>query len=66
LTAAKEIEARLRIYPQFGDPIIDLTHELGQIWIGTIGPLVVRYAIYEDRRLVMVVTPIMPLPNSGL
>ena len=66
LQAAKEMARRLEMYPQFGEPILDLTHESGQIWIGVVGPLVVRYAVYEDRRLVLVVVPIMPLPNSGL
>lgn len=65
LDAAKEIAARLRIYPQFGDPLLDLTHETGKIWIATVWPLVVRYAIYEDLRLVMVATPIMELPKPG-
>ncbi len=65
LDAAREIDSRLRVYPQFGEPILDLTHESGKLWIGTIGPLVVRYAIYEDLRLVMVATPIMPLPEPG-
>ncbi len=45
---------------------MDLPHSSGQIWHGTIGPLVVRYAIYEDRRLVMVGEPLKPLPNSGI
>jgi len=63
LEAAKEIAMRLRLYPQFGEPIIDLTHEAARIWIGTVGPLVVRYAIYEDRRLVMVATPITTIPK---
>lgn len=65
LEAAKEIAARLRIYPQFGDPLLDLTHETGKVWIATVGPLVVRYAIYEDLRLVIVATPIRELPKAG-
>ncbi len=64
--AAQQIATRLQIYPQFGEPIMDLPHTKGQIWIGTIGPLVVRYAVYEDRRLVMGGSPLMPLPNTGI
>lgn len=66
LQAAKEIAELLQVYPQFGEPLMDLPHSSGQIWHGTIGPLVVRYAIYEDRRLVMVGEPLKPLPNSGI
>ena len=45
LDAVKEIDRLLRLYPQFGDPLTDLKHEVGQSWVGTIQPLVVRYAI---------------------
>jgi hypothetical protein len=66
LDALRELDRRLHLYPQFGEPLIDLTHEPGQLWVGTIQPLVVRYAIYDDRRLVLVVHPILSLPGSGL
>ena len=66
LDAAKEMDRRLRIYPQFGQPLKDLTLESGQVWIGVVAPLVVRYALYEDRRIVMVAAPTMPLPHLGL
>lgn len=65
LQAAKDMDARLKTYPQFGEPIIDL-HDSGKIWVGVVGPLVVRYAIHEERRLVMVAVPIVTLPNSGV
>ncbi len=64
--AVKEIDRLLRLYPQFGDPLADLAHEVGQSWIGTIHPLVVRYAVYEERRLAIVAVPLLPLPGSGL
>jgi hypothetical protein len=64
LEAAREIASRLRIYPQFGEPLLDLTYQRGTMWISTIGPLVVRYAIYEDRRVVVVATPIMDARGS--
>jgi hypothetical protein len=64
--AAKEIDRRLQIYPQYGDPLIDLSLAPGQIRSFTIPPLVVRYALYDDLRLVIVATPIATLPRSGL
>ncbi|HEY7155040.1 MAG TPA: hypothetical protein VH575_13845, partial [Gemmataceae bacterium] len=33
--AVKEINRRLHVYPEFGDPLIDLSLESGQIRIGT-------------------------------
>ena len=66
LASVKEFDRRLRIYPQFGEPLLDLTHEPGQVRVGAVPPLVVRYALYEDRRLVTVAAPLMPLPRSGL
>jgi hypothetical protein len=66
LEAIKEIDHRLHVFPQFGDPLMDLTHECGQVWIGTVKDLVVRYAIYEEIRLVVVAVPFQTLPRSGL
>jgi hypothetical protein len=66
LAAVKEIDRRLRVYPQFGEPLVELTHEPGQVWVGAVGPLVVRYALYEERRLVMVAVPLAPMPGLGL
>src|SRR5947209_7992755 len=63
--AAREIDSRLRIYPQFGEPLIDLTQERGQIYVGIVAPLVVRYVIYEDLRQVMVANPIRELRRSA-
>jgi hypothetical protein len=57
--ALKEFHRRLCIYPQFGDPILDLVSERGQIYNGIIRPLALRYGVYEDRRLVVVIA----LPN---
>lgn len=65
LSAVKEIDQRLRLYPQFGQPLCDLKLEPAQIWIGVVPPLVVRYVLDTDRRLVMVTTPILALPQSG-
>jgi hypothetical protein len=66
LAAASEIDRRLHIYPQFGQPLLDLSFVPGQLRIGVIPPLVVRYAIHEEQRLVIVATPLTLLPHSGL
>ena len=51
-TALKEFDRLLRLYPQFGDPQIDLTVGGGQIRLGIIRPLSMRYGINEDMRIV--------------
>lgn len=63
--ALKEFDRLLRLYPQFGDPLIDLTTVPGVIRIGTVPPLVMRYGLYEERRLVLVVALPELLPMSG-
>jgi hypothetical protein len=62
--AARTIDYRLRIYPQSGQPIRYLWFEDGQEWIGVVAPLVVRYLIYESRRLVFVVRPMQTLRGA--
>jgi hypothetical protein len=64
--AARDIDYRLHVFPQFGDPLIDLSLSPGQLRMFTIAPLVVKYALYEDLRLVLVTIPIATLPRSGL
>jgi len=66
LAAVKEIDNRLHIFPQFGQPLRDLRLENAQLWIGTVPPLVVQYVLDEHKHLVMVVVPLLPLPGSGL
>jgi hypothetical protein len=66
LDAVKALDARLRLYPQFGEPLLDLKTEGETLWTGTIPPLVVQYIIDDARRLVFGVVPIKPLPGSGL
>jgi hypothetical protein len=64
LEALKEFHRRLCLYPQFGEPLIDLTHQSGQVWLGVVRPLAMRYGIFEDKRLVMVAeTPVL-LPKA--
>lgn len=52
LAALKAFTDRLPVYPQFGDPIIDLTVKEGQVRLGIIRPLAMRYGVFEDSRLV--------------
>lgn len=64
--AVQDADARLRIYPQFGEPLYDLAMEEATIWLGTVPPLVIQYMIDEQRRLVFVVQPMRLLPHSGI
>ena len=52
--ALREFDRRLRIYPQFGDPLFDLTQKEGTVRVGIIRPLSMRYAIFESERLVSI------------
>ena len=65
-TAVREIDRYLHQYSQFGQPLRDLSLESSQQWVGVVSPLVVHYAIYEEKRLVTVTIPISPLSRSGL
>jgi hypothetical protein len=65
LAAIKEIDYRLRVYPQFGQPLFDLKLESAQVWTGVVPPLVAKYSIDEERRLVMVTTPFVTFSRSG-
>lgn len=66
LAALKEIDYRLRVYPQFGEPIRDLARRPLCLWLGCVPPLTVHYVLDEERREVSVVVPFTPLPRSGL
>lgn len=61
LEAIKTIDYRLRVYPQFGEPLRDLTTLGVTLWIGSVPPLVVKYVIDEDARSVFVVVPLQLL-----
>ena len=54
LAALKDFHRRLCLYPQFGEPLTDLTQELGQVWIGIVRPPAMRYRVFDERRVVMV------------
>jgi hypothetical protein len=63
--ALTDLDRRLHIYPQFGEPILDLTQKSGQVCVAAVPPLLVRYAIYEERRLVVVtLLRILPEPDA--
>jgi len=64
VAALKEFHRRLCVYPQFGDPLIDLAQEPGQVWIGIVRPLAMRYAVLDGRRLVMVGALPVLLPKA--
>ena len=65
-SALKAFRYRLAVYPQFGDPLYDLTAEKGQILTGVIPPITLRYGIFEERRLVFCGSPpiLMPMAES--
>lgn len=54
LAALREFDRRLRVYPQFGDPLTDLRRHTGQVRLGTVPPLAMRYGVYEELRQVIV------------
>ncbi|HWG46463.1 MAG TPA: hypothetical protein VN688_27120 [Gemmataceae bacterium] len=60
--ALAEFRRLLRLYPQFGDPQIDLTAMPGVVYQGIIRPLSMRYGVFEDRRLVFCIAPPVLLP----
>jgi len=64
--AVREIDARLQIYPQFGEPLRDMETEGETLWVGAVEPLVVHYVLDDPRRLVFVVTPFKTLAHLGL
>jgi hypothetical protein len=64
LAAVKEFHRRLYLYPQFGEPLIDLTQQLGQVWLGVVRPLAMRYGVFDDRRVVVVTEIPVLLPKS--
>ena len=62
-----EFDRRLGIYPQFGEPLMDLVREPGQIWIGIVRALTMRYAVYDDQRavVVMALPVLLRAPRTG-
>jgi hypothetical protein len=64
LAAVKEFHRRLCLYPQFGEPLSDLTQESGQVCLGIVRPLAMRYGIFDEERVVMVTEIPVLLPKS--
>lgn len=50
LAALREFYRRLQVYPQFGDPLVDLQQESGQLRLGIVPPLSMWYGVLEERR----------------
>src|SRR5437763_14110779 len=65
LNALRDIDYRLHVFPQFGEPLRDLHMEGETDWIGIVPPLVVEYIIDEPRRMGFVMVPIKALPGEG-
>jgi hypothetical protein len=64
ISALQEFDRRLSLYPQFGDPLIDLKQEAGQIRIGIIHPLAMRYTVLDERRFVIVTALPVLMPQT--
>jgi hypothetical protein len=66
LASLREFDRRLRVYPQFGDPLSDLSAEVGQVRLGVVPPLAMRYGVLEERRMVFVAAlPVLMPRRSG-
>jgi hypothetical protein len=64
VAALREFHRRLCLYPQFGEPLLDLAREMGQVWMGIVRPLAMRYGVFDERRVVMVAALPVLLPKS--
>lgn len=74
--AAIEFDRRLRIYPQFGQPLRNLSIKPAQLWLATLPPLILHYVLleYDDQKKaetelhgeVMILRPFTPFPHSGI
>src|SRR3984957_11485160 len=75
-SAAIEIDRRLHIYPQFGQPLRNLSVKPAQLWIATLPPLCLQYLLieYDDERkaetglhgVVLIMRPFTPFPHTGI
>lgn len=65
LAAMREFHRLLCIYPQFGDPLIDLVQATGQVRIGVVHPIVMRYGVFEELRIVTVAALPALFPRSA-
>ena len=66
LSAARTITQRLQDDPtNFGEPVQNLPNLNLVLWVGIASPLVVHYAINEQRQFVCL-KAFLPLPGHGL
>jgi hypothetical protein len=65
LDALKELDARLRICPHYGERHRDLAMAGQSEWDAAFPPLFVEYVIDEPNRAVYVVIPLKVLPHAG-
>lgn len=63
--AVREIDRLLKIYPQFGQPLRDLSVAPLRHWVGVVAPVVVHYILDEDRRAVTVLRPFQLIGGPG-
>ena len=61
LDAVKQLDALLRNQPHCGQPLMNLKRIPLQIHVLAIGPLAARYVLNDERKLVLVVLPFMPV-----
>jgi hypothetical protein len=67
VAAVRSIHGSLQTQPLvFGEPLYTLPNLALRARKGSVRPLVVTYTVDEERRLVYVVRPLLPLQNSGL
>ena len=59
IAALTEFRRLLPLYPQFGDPQIDLKGEPGIIYNGIIRPLSMRYGVFEERLVFCGAPPVL-------
>lgn len=64
VAALLEFDRRLHVYPQFGDPLVDLLAEPGHVRLGAVPPLAMRYGVLEERRMVLVAALPVLMPKS--
>jgi hypothetical protein len=66
LAALREFDRRPGLYPQLGEPLIDLTREAARVWLGFVRPLAMRYGVFDERRVVLVTeVPVLLLKSEA-
>jgi hypothetical protein len=65
LTALKDLQRILSIYPQYGDPLRNLVMPGEAVYAAAFPPLYIEYIIDEPNRSVFIVIPIKALPKAG-